>query len=137
MHSSFGRRPVITTLAIITARAIIVWASSATWSTGGAITIKYSNFDMGTVYNVAPGSYGTSNPATGQTALNALPQTPATASFGGEDSWGIAVVASIEDGTNVPTLTIFLHLAKVLGVPATSIIEEMEGSSVETQHQAT
>jgi len=65
--------------------------------TGGAITIKYSNFDMGTVYNVAPGTYGSSTPAAGQTILNGLSQTPAINSFGGEDSWGIASVASIVD----------------------------------------
>jgi hypothetical protein len=65
---------------------------------GGAITIKYSNFDMGTVYDVAPGSYGSSVPATGETTLNGLAQTAATGSINGEDSWGIAVVSSIEDG---------------------------------------
>jgi len=72
--------------------------------TGGAITIKYSNFDMGTVYansngsSLPNGSYGSSNPATGITTLDGLPQFDATGSVGAEDSWGIAVVASIEDG---------------------------------------
>jgi hypothetical protein len=70
--------------------------------TGGAITIKYSNFDMGTVYNVSAGTTaGTSTQGTsagGIATLDGLAQTAATGSFGGEDSWGIAVVASIEDG---------------------------------------
>ncbi len=69
---------------------------------GGAFTIKYNNFDMGTVYNVAPGSsHGTEDTTTGTAALNntvLVPQTGATGSIGAEDSWGVARVTSIEDG---------------------------------------
>lgn len=72
----------------------------------GFIEIKYANFDMGTVYDagLANGTYGTSSTsaapavAAGETALNALAQSPALNTYiAGEDSWGIARITSIED----------------------------------------
>jgi len=68
--------------------------------TGGIFKLKYNNFDMGSVYGVAPGTYGTTNdPATGTGQLNALAQSaPIGSIYGPEDSWGIGRVTSIEDG---------------------------------------
>jgi hypothetical protein len=68
--------------------------------TGGIFKLKYNNFDMGSVYGVAPGTYGTTNdPATGTGQLNGLAQAaPIGSIYGPEDSWGIGRVTSIEDG---------------------------------------
>jgi hypothetical protein len=72
--------------------------------TGGFVSIKYSNFDMGTLYPTqGNGSYGvTNNTAAGSAALNLLPgqiapTNPAGLTGLAEDSWGIARLSTIED----------------------------------------
>jgi len=77
----------------------------------GPILIKYGNFDVGRIYNIAPGTT-----VAGTNLVDALPQTDAASPFtpvvgGGfspitgstdtaEDTWGIALVTDIFAGTN-------------------------------------
>lgn len=61
-------------------------------TTYGHVTFNYQNYDMGTVYaGVAPGSYDLTAPA--NAGLNSL---SAPGGVGGEDSWAIATISSIQ-----------------------------------------
>ena len=64
------------------------------------LNMKIRNFDVGTLYNCGPGTYG-GTPAAGAgggiAALDALPQTPCPAAFAGEDAWGIVKVTQIDN----------------------------------------
>jgi hypothetical protein len=55
----------------------------------GPISMKFINWDVGTLYSVPDGTY------TGGAALDGLTQTPPPNSFNGEDSWGVAMLTDI------------------------------------------
>jgi hypothetical protein len=62
------------------------------------LVIKYVNYDVGTLYNVANGLY------LGEANLNALPlQTPPTGGLAGEDAWAIFRVETIMNASQTQT----------------------------------
>lgn len=64
----------------------------------GPLVIKYVNYDVGTLYNVANGLYQ------GESNLNALPvQTAPTGGLPGEDAWAIFRVESIMNASQTQT----------------------------------
>lgn len=105
-------------------------------ASGGEFVIKLFNFDMGTVYAPLAGGVGSS--VTGEAALDALPQAPATGALLGEDSWGIAKVEGIFDsfGGRIwseagkgQELTIMFYGAKDFFVQQTSASTQEIGST--------
>jgi PEP-CTERM motif len=60
----------------------------------GPITIKFRNWDSGTLYNVQDDVY------MGESTLDGLIQTPPPNRFGIEDTWGVARLSGIYDAEN-------------------------------------
>jgi hypothetical protein len=65
----------------------------------GPITLKFSNFDVGSQYIVAPGTPANTVLASNETAADLLPHVPPLGANPDEDSWGIARVSTITKGT--------------------------------------
>ncbi len=78
---------------LILSLALPAWAdigSQLGWYEG-PLTMKFTNWDVGTIYTVADGTYGGS-----VAAMDAISgQTPPPNRIGSEDSWGIAQLTSI------------------------------------------
>jgi hypothetical protein len=98
----------------------------------GPIKLKFQNWDVGTLYNVADGVY------TGEAALNGLTQTPPPSRFGIEDTWGVVQLTDIIGvNGNVPLWSYLTAPTEVTGLfwgeRDTSLIQTTDGSGNVTQ----
>ena len=72
------------------------WGISFLQPYNGPVTMKFSNWDTGVLYNVSDNQ----TPVVGEGALNLLPQIPPPNNFGSEDSWGAAQLVWIKGAQN-------------------------------------
>ena len=84
----------VTTGVVMMALAMPAWAAIDLGGYTGAVSMKFTNWDAGVLYQVADGLY------VGEATLDGLAQTPPSQAFG-RDSWGVARLDSITgvDGT--------------------------------------
>lgn len=81
-------------VAVVAAIAVPAQAITLLQPYSGPVTMKYRNWDTGTLYAVADGTY------TGEGTLDALPQLPPPSRFGLEDSWAVVELTEIRGASN-------------------------------------